>query len=344
MNLLILAFVLFCFAFACYFILLKFSTNLGIRKNHEGQIRFTSEQKPAFGGGVFYLVLILSAMMYAVYASSIDVFRFTMVMSSLSLGFLIGLADDAYNTNPRLKLVGQLVCTFLLIFGGFYIRVFEHNFLNYGLTCFWVIGMMNSVNMLDNMDGTAATTSLIIALVAYLFGWIFGMHAHFLTFLNLGIIAVLIAFLFFNWHPSRLYMGDSGSMVLGLLLAFIGIELFWNPKDIHGVAYFSKKLLIVLSIFIVPIADTTTVVINRMRKGQSPFVGGKDHTTHHLSYLGVPTAAVPLILLLLSLIGGLVAFRIIKVEYWSLEKIVFYSFLVFFLFFGIYSVTFTKKK
>ncbi len=332
----------FIFSIVCYFILLKFSTNLGVRKKHEGQVRFSTDQKPALGGIVFYVAFILSAMAYSVLDNQVEISRFVLIVIAVTFSFLIGLADDAYNTNPLLKFTGQLICSILLILAGVYVRIFEVDILNYFVTSIWVIGIMNSINMLDNMDGTATITGLTIAIITYLFGWVLG-YEEFLLYVNIGLIAVLTAFLFFNWHPSKLYMGDSGSMTLGILLAILGIAMFWNPIDINDETMIPKRILVVIAVFIVPIADTTSVVINRIRKGTSPFVGGKDHTTHHLSYLGVPVPMVPLVLLILSILGGLLAILIAIEKNWTILRIVLYSFTLLAMLIGIYSFTRIKK-
>lgn len=334
----------FLFSIICYFILLKFSTNLGIRKNHEGQIRFSAEQKPALGGVVFYVAFILSVLCYAVFSPLIETIHLIVIVIAVTLSFLIGLADDAFNTIPSLKLIGQLACAIILILGGFYINIFELNGLNYILTILWIIGMMNSINMLDNMDGTASASSLLIALVLFLIGYIHGDNLSLIMYINIGFIAVLLAFLFYNWHPSKMYMGDSGSMLLGLVLAILGIQLLWNPSDIYENSFNTKRILMVLAVFIVPISDTFSVVVNRLRRKTSPFVGGKDHTTHHLNYLGVPVKMIPLVLIFLSLIGGFLALSILQTQTWTGFTILLYLVLIFSLLFVIYSFTFSKKK
>jgi UDP-GlcNAc:undecaprenyl-phosphate GlcNAc-1-phosphate transferase len=145
----------------------------------------------------------------------------------------------------------------------------------------------------------------------------------------LGTLGSLIGFLFFNWHPSKLFMGDTGSQFLGLILAAFGIVYFWNTPyyrtdHILQPAWLgdklisttpppqpmiiSKQLITVLLAFIIPIADTTSVFIGRIARGQSPFVGGKDHTTHHLSYLGLSDSQVAIAFSGISLISMVLIF------------------------------------
>ena len=98
-------------------------------------------------------------------------------------------------------------------------------------------------------------------------------------------------------------MGDTGSQFLGVLLAAIGVVFFWNGADQNGELIFSKRVLSAVIVFILPIVDTTTVTINRLMRGQSPFVGGRDHTTHHLSYAGLTDRHVAIVFCAVSAVS-----------------------------------------
>ena len=149
--------------------------------------------------------------------------EFMGVLIASSIGFLIGLADDAYNTKPILKFSGQFACAIVLIATGNCIDIAGNDIVNYILTFVWVIGMMNSINMLDNMDGI--TTSVSIGVICtILFSLILSQNTDHLYFwVLLGTVAALLGFLYYNWNPSRMYMGDTGSQFLGALLAAVGI-------------------------------------------------------------------------------------------------------------------------
>lgn len=228
------------------------------------------------------------------------------MVASCTVGFLMGLADDAYNTKPILKFFAQVLCALLFILSGILIRIFPWEWANYLFTIFWVVGMMNSINMLDNMDAITATVSITIILAAII---IIAINHNFTNnidvFLLFGILGALIGFLYYNWNPSKLFMGDTGSQFLGVFLAGIGILYFWNSSDATGNLIQSKQFFVSILTFIIPIVDTTSVVMNRLRKGQSPFIGGKDHTTHHLSYLGLSDSQVCLVFAALSFISML---------------------------------------
>ena len=153
-------------------------------------------------------------------------YGFVGLLLSCAAGFLIGLADDAYDTRPILKFGIQFLCGVILIASGVYINLTHNLLLNYLLTIFWVVGIMNSINMLDNMDGitTIVTIGIVLNIIyVILFHHDFNnLHLLVLT----GVLASLFAFLYFNWHPSTMYMGDTGSQFLGAFLATMGIIYF----------------------------------------------------------------------------------------------------------------------
>ena len=326
-------------------ILLKFATNLGTRNSELGQSRWSKVSKPALGGIGFYLAFLLALTFNSVLFEQSNLFQNSYVIgliSACSLGFLIGLADDAYNTNPVLKFLGQVACGLILVASGITIEIFESQIINYTLTVLWVVGIMNSINMLDNMDSITTIVSVFILLGALLFLAINGMLNHFDFMMILGVSASLIGFLFHNWHPSKMFMGDTGSQFLGVLLAVIGVKYFWNNPFGGQEILVSKQIIVVLLAFILPICDTTTVVINRLAKRQSPFVGGKDHTTHHLSYLGISDSQVSFVFIGIAAVSMLLLVIITNfIPVWELKHtLIFtgYFLAVFAILFGI-----TKK-
>ncbi len=284
-------------------LLIKFSMNLGA-KNEGDQVRWASTTKPAFGGVSFFILFLSSIVFFAIFFGNGQILlnaQFLGLLIASSLGFVMGLADDAYNTKPFLKFAVQFLCAFLFIVTGNCIQTFPWEWLNILITFIWVVGMMNSINMLDNMDAITASVSTVICL---------GIGLTFLftnDFLNLdlmllvGVIAGIGGFLYYNWNPSRIYMGDSGSQFLGAFLAGMAIQYLWNAPDYFGQYVPEKQILLVALIFIVPISDTTTVSINRIMRGQSPFVGGRDHTTHHLSYMGLSDRHIAMLMIAISL-------------------------------------------
>jgi UDP-GlcNAc:undecaprenyl-phosphate/decaprenyl-phosphate GlcNAc-1-phosphate transferase len=312
------------FSFLLNKVLLKFSSNLGIRNHDVTIVRWSDTSKPAFGGIGFFIAFLISGSIYSIlFDTGADVFNIELlgIVTASSLAFIMGLADDAYNTKPLLKFGAQITCGLILVYTGVSIDLFPNEIANCALTVFWVVGMMNSINMLDNMDGITTTVSIFSLLAAILTIFMSTEdYANFHMVVLLGVLGSLVGFLFFNWHPSKMFMGDTGSQFLGVFLAAIGIIYFWNNQGNGGDDAHTRQIVITILAFIMPIIDTTTVTINRLRKGIPPYVGGKDHTTHHLSYLGFSEHKIGLIFGGLSLVSLLLIYIIIKIipqwEYW----------------------------
>jgi UDP-GlcNAc:undecaprenyl-phosphate GlcNAc-1-phosphate transferase len=294
------------FSFLINSLFLKFVRTLGIRNQDDTVIRWGTQSKPAVGGFSFYIIFLLSIIIYSVFFDNNQVFlskQFIGILLASMLGFLLGLADDAYNTRPFLKFSTQVTCGIILMMTGTCINLSYVTALNYFLTVVWVVGIMNSLNMLDNMDAITSTVSISIIMSAIAVMIFHHEYDSVYFMILLGVMGALLAFLYFNWNPSKMYMGDTGSQFLGVFLAAMGIRYLWNAEEPTGDLISARNLFLPLIVFIMPIIDTTTVVINRMMKGKSPFVGGKDHTTHALAYLGLSDRQVALVFWILTLIS-----------------------------------------
>jgi len=317
---LIFLFVAFCFSFLINKLFLNFSKNLGGRSKNENTVRWASVTKPAFGGISFFIVFLLSYSAYPLFFDHGLTFARPETLGILiasTLAFLMGLADDAYDTNPSLKFIVQFASAIVLIISGTYIQLFDSTVANYVITILWVVGMMNSINMLDNMDAISTLAS-IFAFASMLIVGAYSTDTQSIYFLLTScMISGLVGFLYFNWNPSKMYMGDTGSQFLGIILSAMSIHFLWNPISIVEEVAISKQFVFVVLAFLIPLSDTTTVVINRLAKGNSPFIGGKDHTTHHLSYLGFSDRQVALIVGLIGSLNTLLIIYILSIEDWS---------------------------
>lgn len=276
-------------------VFMRFFRTFGIRENTPTIVRWSASAKPAFGGIGFFIVFLFAFAVHGVlFPKHSDPLQPGLLglLVATGLGFLMGLADDAYNTRPLLKFVTQVLCGICLVVSGTSIHLFANEWLNTGLTVLWVVGMMNSINMLDNMDAITTLVSIFILIAGLITLLLVGPVITINVVLVIGIVGALCGFLFFNWNPSRMYMGDTGSQFLGVFLSYVGIHCFWNGTSITGDVEAWRQVCCTLVVFLLPIVDTTTVTINRIARGTSPFVGGKDHTTHHLSYAGLTDTQV----------------------------------------------------
>ncbi|MCB0480601.1 MAG: undecaprenyl/decaprenyl-phosphate alpha-N-acetylglucosaminyl 1-phosphate transferase [Flavobacteriales bacterium] len=309
------------FAFALFLsvllntIFLKFSRNLGRRDQDDSIVRWSSISKPSLGGISFYIIFLVTYSVYTIFFNRItDLLNIQHIgiLVSASMAFLMGLSDDAYNTNPLLKFLVQVACGAVLFLTGTYISLFANPLFDFIITVLWVVAVMNSINMLDNMDAITTTVSIFIIFSAMSAAWVSPSFDHFFMTSMVGVCGALIGFLFYNWNPSKMFMGDTGSQFLGIFLASMGIIFFWNNNGLETEEAASKQLTITILAFIVPIVDTATVIINRLRRGSSPFVGGKDHTTHNLSYLGLSDKSVARVFAMISFVSYLLIYIIVN--------------------------------
>lgn len=301
---------------------IRFAQNLGIRKNQGVQIRWSSTAKPAFGGISFYLTflttfIILELVLKQEITEGLSDRKLLGVLFTTTIAFLMGLADDAFDTKPLLKFLVQFLCAIVLIIVGIRIHTFESEFLNYVLTILWVVGIMNSINMLDNMDAIATVVSIVI-LTFILF---LNLQTHNAlnpqSVLVLGLIGTLCGFLVFNWHPSQMFMGDTGSQFLGIFLATVGIEFCWNNPSLKINNEFSGAIqivIIVALVYMITLTDTAVVFIKRIMEGRSPFVGGKDHTTHHLFFRGITEKRIAILFIGLNVLSCYLAWKLMRVD------------------------------
>ena len=166
-NILIFIFIGISISLVSNRLLLRFSQNLGIRNKNDVTIRWSNQSKPSLGGIGLFLGFLSSMIMYLIIEPDFNLFgdlEFLGLFFSASLAFFMGLADDAYDTKPLFKLFIQISCGLFLLFTGTSITFFNHEITDGILTVIWVIILMNSLNMLDNMDDITATTTLFALL------------------------------------------------------------------------------------------------------------------------------------------------------------------------------------
>jgi UDP-GlcNAc:undecaprenyl-phosphate GlcNAc-1-phosphate transferase len=331
---------------------LNFSQNLGIRRNQGVQIRWSAAAKPALGGISFYIVFLISFIFLELLSESSHQYlgskKIIGLLFSITLAFLMGLADDAFDTKPLIKFMVQCFCAVILISTGTKINTFESEFLNYSLTLLWVVGVMNSINMLDNMDGISTIVSIAICVFTLYVNMYFNMATSPVSLITLTIIGTLCGFLIYNWNPSKIFMGDTGSQFLGVFLAFCGIDACWNTPilEVNNLPLMHPihNLVIVALVFVMPLTDTIIVVINRMMKGSSPFVGGRDHTTHFMFFNGITEKRIAILFFLINGLGGLLAFLLITRFPYSLGINLAFAAYPVLLFFFLFYLTHRKRQ
>ena len=268
--------------------------------------RWHSKPTALLGGvsivAAFYLAI---AVVVLLSASPGDLAAYLPLLSCAFLMFLMGLIDDIYHVSPQTKLVGQIVIASALVFFGFKINWFTSYTLNTFVSVFWIVGITNAFNLLDNMDGLSVGVAFISLLFLALIA-ISGLGEGPVEG-QLLIVAVfmgaLLGFLLYNFQPASIFMGDCGSLFIGFLLAGITTQ----QRMFHS-SHFLPILLVPVLILFIPILDTSFVSVMRTLFGRSIARGGKDHSSHRLVAIGLPERKAVLTLYGFSLLGGSVAF------------------------------------
>lgn len=288
------------------FSIFKWSSVINISKSNTTGVRFASQSKPVFGGFIF-LAGCISGILTQYFINN-DTSQFYYLLPLL-IAFISGLADDLKNTPPGFKLATQVITGLSFYITGLMPQYFDSAVINMTICIIWTVTLMNSLNMLDNMDSITGCTSLTVLVSSILGAIILGNQFHSIS-LAIALAVALIVFLYTNWHPAKMYMGDNGSQIIGAAVAIITLQAF-SPATQQQVN--SLTALIGLGIALaIPLTDTATVSINRIMSGKSPFVGDKNHITHNLFYLGMPIRSIAYVFILLTAITNFAAICIAK--------------------------------
>jgi len=242
------------------------------------------EPVPYLGGlsiALSVFILTFSAVIYSDNTQTTYSLALTLLVPALFLG-LIGLIDDIVGLNPLPRLFIQSVMA--VVVSIFLIRSdtvgisFNKTFLDETLMIFWIIGICNAINFFDNLDGGAAGTVAISTIGISLIAW--GENQELIASLALVTAGSTLGFLIWNKSPAKIYMGDAGALFLGVVVSVLTIRL--NP----GITPIWNSISLLPMLLAVPIMDTCIAVFSRVRRGISPFTGGKDHLSHRLMRKG----------------------------------------------------------
>lgn len=265
----------------------------GVVDKPDGRLKIQREPVPYLGGLAIFLSCLISLSL---------VYTFQPQLVGLLLGatliLVVGLVDDFGVLTPVQKFMGQGLAVLVAVKSGIVIQIEYLPFwVNYPLTFFWMLGVINAVNLTDISDGLAGSVSFAASLSLFCVAAING-HAV-VAIVALTLAGSLLGFLMFNWQPARIYMGDAGSLFLGFILG--ALAMMCDYSDYNPLAYVAP-----IFILAVPIFDTTFVTFVRLRKGLPPFLGSPDHFPLRLKRRGLSAAKVALILGGVTLaLGGL---------------------------------------
>jgi UDP-N-acetylmuramyl pentapeptide phosphotransferase/UDP-N-acetylglucosamine-1-phosphate transferase len=209
-----------------------------------------------------------------------------------TLVFALGLIDDRRGLGPTAKLAGEAAAACLLMSAGTRFTGALPVWLAAPLTLFWVVGITNAVNLLDNMDGVVAGVAAVAALALAATpasGYPAAARQGEVVVLALCLAGACCGFLGYNFHPARIFMGDCGSLFLGFMLSALALAGTMAPST-----PMTAVIIVPVAILAIPIFDTTLVTVARRRHGRPVSLGGRDHTTHRLAALGMSERTVAL--------------------------------------------------
>ena len=211
--------------------------------------------------------------------------------------FLVGLMDDFRNIKPQTKLVGQILAASLVTFLGFRLHWFNSLTLDTIATMFWVVGVTNAFNLIDNMDGLCAGVAMVASVAMAV---LFQGTATEAFRLALILAGTLGGFLVYNFKPAKIFMGDCGSLVIGFSISLLAL---YYPET--GPSTYLAIVAVPVLILLVPILDTSLVTIIRLLSGRKASTGGRDHTSHRLVLIGFSERSAVLFLYGVGAMSGL---------------------------------------
>ena len=290
-------------------IVIKFAVKIGAMDVPKDERRVHKVAMPLMGGLAMYIAVVVGMVLFLPKDRT-----FIGIFLGATLILISGIKDDIKGTTPKEKLVYQILAAGIAIWGGISIENitnpfvqgsagFELSWISIPITIFWIVGITNTLNLIDGLDGLAGG-------VAFISSFSFMLVAIKMGLGFIGILAALVAgacigFLPYNFNPAKIFMGDTGSLFLGYMLAVISIE--GALKSVATIA-----MIIPIIILGVPIFDTTFAIFRRILKGQSIMAADKSHLHHRLLEKGFSQKQTVLILYAISGVFGLFAVLVSK--------------------------------
>lgn len=253
--------------------------------------RWHSSPTPSLGGVPMFIAFAVATLAFGGFD---DPLARALLLGAATV-FIVGFLDDLRNVSPRVKLGGQVA-------GALAVMLTANidgsvSLASTGLIVLWIVLISNSVNLVDNMDGLAGSTTA--ASIIVILPVVIGSDQDGLSLASAAALGAVLGFLLFNSSPARVFMGDAGSLWLGLVVASIVAltdygERRWAP-------------LVAITILAVPLLDTATVIVSRLREGFSIMRGGRDHLSHRLVRRGLSDTQSVRVLTALAILSGLIA-------------------------------------
>ncbi len=284
---------------------IKFALRKGVLDNPGGH-KSHSSPIPYLGGLAVVLAFSISVAVPVVTFKDSSLAQEFLIVIGIALALaLLGLLDDLKGLSSLLRFGCEILAGLTIHFLDVGVQLSGMSWINALFTVFWVVGITNAFNLLDNMDGLSAG---IAAIACFSFFAIAAANGQYLVAgLTLSLGACALGFLQHNFHPARIYMGDSGALFFGFLISFIGLKLQLSTSQ-------QVSVIVPIVVCSVAILDTSLVTFARLRHGLSPFQGGRDHLSHRLVKIGLPVPIAVITLYVIACSVGTLAFVMARVD------------------------------
>lgn len=264
--------------------------------------------KPSMGGAAIFAGFLAG---YVFFTIQFFELRYLFVLPAMLTMLVVGFYDDRNALKPYRKLFWQIPASLLVIIGsdirisslyGLF-NVYEIPYIvSVLLTCFTFVIMTNAFNLIDGIDGLAGTIAVIAGTFFSIWSWYAGYP--FISMMSLSVVAATLAFLRYNWEPSRLFMGDTGALFLGFTLTTLTVFVIDRASllpEVHTL-YTKDNISLGVAVMVIPIADTLKVIVTRILQGRSPLSPDKTHLHHRLLNIGFSHSRAVLILASVNLL------------------------------------------
>ena len=263
---------------------------------------------PRIGGLAIFIGFIVAVLAFGIIDAQLKA-----VLLGALLIVVLGVIDDITNLPAQVKLLGQIFAALIPVLSGVRIETFTHPFTHSGLislgafsipvTVIWIVAIVNAVNFIDGLDGLACGVSCISSITMFIVSAIVGEPA--IAFVTAALAGACLGFLPFNFNPAKIFMGDTGAMFLGFILATVSVQGLFK---MYALISFAVPFIALA----IPIADMIFAVVRRLMHGKSPFSADRGHIHHKLIDMGFDQKQSVLILYCLSAILGVMSVMLTK--------------------------------
>lgn len=272
------------------------------------------EITPSSGGLLFVLIIIISIICFYSDSTSLAISLCAFIL------LLVGFIDDRFDLSAKIKFDLQFICTIIILTQIDPIPIFEEQYIivNYIISFLFVVGFTNAFNLMDGVDGLAGTYALIVLIILSVF--LILQNNFVWAIYTVSISAVLIAFLYYNLYPAKIFMGDTGSLFLGFTIASISLIIVNNSSTtlVNNIQN-EQTYLLLFGLLFLPIIDTIRVMGIRILNKKSPFKADRNHLHHYLLKTKISTSKIPLLTSAISLFFFLESYILLALKVSSFQ-------------------------